>query len=310
MPYRNVAALVFAVSALLLSPVAHSQLFRAYLESAGSDANPCTLQLPCRLLPAALAAVTDGGEIWMLDSANYNTSAVTINKSVSILAVPGALGSVVAAGTGFQIASSGLTIRLRNLSIVPLLGTNSYSGIYMSGSSDLIVEDSVIAGTGNYAIQVTGTGTLRVTGSTLRDCSLAGVWVDGGGEATIHGSRILASGGAGVGVYLTTAVTSKVSISDSLISGGTHGVLSQVAIAGAVSRVSVTNTTVERMTAYGLFARTEGAGTATLSVSRSLIANNASAVGQFVTAVVYSLGDNHQHGNTSAGAAPTPLAPL
>jgi hypothetical protein len=47
-------------------------------------------------MPAALAAVADGGQIWMLDSANYNTSPVVIAKSVSILAVPGAVGSLVA----------------------------------------------------------------------------------------------------------------------------------------------------------------------------------------------------------------------
>ena len=34
----------------------------------------------------------------MLDSANYNTGPVNVTKSVTILAVPGALGSVVATG--------------------------------------------------------------------------------------------------------------------------------------------------------------------------------------------------------------------
>jgi hypothetical protein len=42
---------------LLLPAAANAQLFRAYLSGEGSDANPCTLQLPCRLLPAAVAAV-------------------------------------------------------------------------------------------------------------------------------------------------------------------------------------------------------------------------------------------------------------
>jgi hypothetical protein len=86
------------LAALFLSASAHAQLFRAYLASDGNDANPCTLAQPCRLLPAALAAVASFGEIWMLDSANYNTATVTIGKSVSILAVPGAVGSVVASG--------------------------------------------------------------------------------------------------------------------------------------------------------------------------------------------------------------------
>jgi hypothetical protein len=57
------------------------------------DTNNCTVGAPCRLLPAALAAVGSGGEIWILDSANYNTGPVTIGKSVSILAIPGAVGT-------------------------------------------------------------------------------------------------------------------------------------------------------------------------------------------------------------------------
>jgi hypothetical protein len=88
----------FVATLMLCSPVQAVGLFRAYLASDGSDASPCTLGAPCRLLPAALAAVADGGEIWMLDSANYNAGQVDVTKSVAILAIPGALGSVVATG--------------------------------------------------------------------------------------------------------------------------------------------------------------------------------------------------------------------
>src|SRR6476659_4072782 len=86
--------------AILSCAPAHAQVFRAYVASDGNDANPCTLQQPCRLLPAALTVVADGGEIWMLDSANYNTGQVNVTKSVTILAIPGAVGSVVATSGG------------------------------------------------------------------------------------------------------------------------------------------------------------------------------------------------------------------
>src|SRR5258706_9763876 len=87
-----------SVVAMAASGEANAGLFRTYLSLGGSDANPCTLPSPCRLLPAAIAAVNDGGEIWMLDSANFNVTTVGINKSLTILAVPGALGGVVANG--------------------------------------------------------------------------------------------------------------------------------------------------------------------------------------------------------------------
>src|SRR3954471_13758221 len=95
--HRALSALAVA-SLLLLPSFAHALLFRAYLSVTGSDGNPCTVAAPCRLLPAALNAVANDGEIWILDSANFNTTTVNVTKSVSILAVPGAVGSIVATG--------------------------------------------------------------------------------------------------------------------------------------------------------------------------------------------------------------------
>lgn len=70
--------LIALAATLLVSAPAQAQLFRAYLDPSGLDSNPCTLTSPCRLLPAALAAVSTGGEIWMLDSANYNVGPVSV----------------------------------------------------------------------------------------------------------------------------------------------------------------------------------------------------------------------------------------
>jgi hypothetical protein len=54
MKSRLFRILLAATAVVLVAGPAHGQLFRTYLASDGSDANPCTLQLPCRLLPAAL----------------------------------------------------------------------------------------------------------------------------------------------------------------------------------------------------------------------------------------------------------------
>src|SRR5690349_4733467 len=116
---------VALVAGLLCAPPAGAVatgLFRAYVSSTGSDLNPCSLTQPCRLLPAALTAVADGGEIWMLDSANFNTATVDISKSVTILAVPGAVGSIVATGgaNGINVNAASVKLTLRNLAVVHL----------------------------------------------------------------------------------------------------------------------------------------------------------------------------------------------
>src|SRR4051812_29612551 len=103
------------LAAIAAASDAQAGIFRSYLSVNGSDANTCTLPQPCRLLPAALAAVNDGGEIWMLDSANFNVGTVSITKSVTLLAVPGALGSVIAnGGDAININAAGAKVALRN----------------------------------------------------------------------------------------------------------------------------------------------------------------------------------------------------
>ena len=59
---RSLSTVLALCAALLAPALANAQgLFRAYIKSTGSDANPCTLAAPCRLLPTALSAVASGG---------------------------------------------------------------------------------------------------------------------------------------------------------------------------------------------------------------------------------------------------------
>jgi 3-oxoacyl-[acyl-carrier protein] reductase len=114
---------VLLVAALASSAVAQAQIFRAYLASDGSDSNPCTLPAPCRLLPAALAAVAEQWRDLDARLANYNVSTVDITKSVTLLAIPARFGSVVdSGGPAVSIATVGVRSRLRNLVVVPLPG--------------------------------------------------------------------------------------------------------------------------------------------------------------------------------------------
>jgi hypothetical protein len=165
-------ACLFAAG-ILLSTVTHAQLFRAYLSSTGSDGNPCTVGSPCRLLPAALAAVMDGGEIWMLDSANYNTSTVTVSKSVTILAIPGAVGSLVSTGGSEAVLISGTSIKvtLRNLVVIPF-GTSG-DGIDFTQGSSLTVENCEISDlTIGIGINVSG-GPTTIRDTVIRNALTA-----------------------------------------------------------------------------------------------------------------------------------------
>ena len=291
---------------LLLSTAAHAQLFRAYVASNGNDANPCNLPAPCRLLPAALAAVADGGEIWMLDSANYNTATVTIGKSVSILAVPGAVGSVVAVGgPAISITAASLKVALRNLVIVPLVGGAGTDGISITGSSNLSIEESLIANlSAGHGVYATGTGKLKITRTIIRDNGGYAVRLQNGPSATITGTQMLQNYG-GVIALGTTATTTTAAVSDSVISGGGEGVSAYAQIDGATTKTFVTRSTIHGVT-YALLSGTYDVGSALVSVSNSMITNNPYGWYQAgIGSVIESAGNNHIRGNTNNGGTLT-----
>ena len=297
------------VLTLLLSATAQAQLFRAYLAPDGLDANPCTLAAPCRLLPAALAAVADGGEVWLLDSANYNSGPVNVAKSVSIMAVPGAVGSIVAlGGPGITVTTGGLTVSLRNVLIGPVAGAAAgTNAIHVAATgSRVVLEKSVITGMGSDGILVTGVNSLTVIDSTIRKCGGYAISLMEGARATITGSRMLDNVWGGVyafgqtGTLLTTAT-----ISDSLVAGGEYGV-NAYANLFATTRVSVARTTFER-TVRAVATSMGGSGIAEVNVGRSVFAFNSTPWEVLGTATFYSMGSSTMQDNGPGTGTKQPM---
>lgn len=266
------------VLTLALAPLAQAQVFRAYLASDGLDSNPCTLPAPCRLLPAALAAAASGGEVWMLDSANYNAGPVSITKSVTILAVPGALGSVVAAGgNAINIATAGVKLVLRNLVIVPLLGGGGVHGVVMTAGDGLTVENCLFANLTESAINVAGAASVRITDTTLRD-NRYGAVLQNGVRATITRATISGNTDGGVSVFGSAVSTTTVDIADSTLDGGSYGVHAVSTVSGGVLRVSVRDSRLVRNSFAGAQSQSNTGSPVTLSVSSSVISNNGTGV--------------------------------
>ena len=195
---RTIAAPFVALFVLCAPGVASAGLFRTYLSSTGSDSNDCTLPHPCRLLPAALAAADDGGEVWMLDSANYNTSTVNVTKSVTILAIPGALGSLVAPfnADALQIDPGASSVTLRNLVVRDLAGGSSNTiGIDQLTASSLRIENCEVYGVA-AGVQVTNGGSATIVNTAIHDIVAAGILATGSVRASIDGASVSNSGTA------------------------------------------------------------------------------------------------------------------
>jgi len=298
---------------LLLSASANAQLFRAYLAFDGNDGNPCTLPAPCRLLPAALNAVADGGEIWMLDSANYNTATVTIGKSVSILAVPGTVGSVIATGgPAISITASNLKVALRNLVIAPLAGGGGTLGVLMTGASTLFVENSLLANLPASGVVVVGSGKLKVTDTIIRNNGEFAVILQNGPSGEISGTKMLENAMGGILTTSATATTTTASVSDSVISGpaGGIGISVNAMTAGAVARAAVKGCTIEGLN-FALNSYSPGSGSAVIAVGGSMISNNGYAWNQNgVNSIIRSMGNNQITDNPGTPTGVLTLTPL
>jgi hypothetical protein len=264
---RAVAVCVLAFASLPL----HAQVFRAYVSATGVDTNPCTLAQPCRLLPAALTAVASGGEIWMLDSANYNIGQVNVTKSVTILAIPGVVGSVVATGGGhaININTAGVKVALRNLVIVHL--TSSQNGVNFLSGTELHVAGCEISGVSVGINASAPNSKVTVENTALRDLN-TGFFADDSVVASLDGVRAT---GASAGVMVSDGA--RVAVTNSVISGNTYGVYVYTGTGTGIARAVVADSSLTGNFVGGLAQAAVDGAIAHLSVSRSDVSNNATA---------------------------------
>jgi hypothetical protein len=330
--FNRMFAAFAAATAVLAAADAHAQIFRAYLSADGSDANPCTVPAPCRLLPAALAAVADGGEVWMLDSANYNTGPVVITKSVTIVAIPGVLGSLVALGGSIiTIDTAGVRVALRNVALRPFPGHEANNGIEIYGGSALLLERCTISGLG-FGVYLGGAVQATVRDSRFADNSY-GVYATAAASARITGSRFTGHTGTAIQGSGVSAGQISIAVARSVVSANRVGISAIAQNSGTNVRLVITDTLLESndqlavevfsgigAIADGAVSRSRFTRNAQQSISSSgpgsrvVVSGNTitltnTGLFQFNNAVMEVLGNNTLRGNTfdTAGTM-TPVA--
>ena len=216
--------------ALTLSSVsAQAQLSHTYVSSTGNDTNNCSLSTPCRHLQAALAATSAGGEITILDTADFNNGAtLTINKAISIAGNSGSEAQItfppgygvailIDAGTsddislrGLRIDGGGIQFRGgRSLTVENCIIRHGYGeNIFFwprNGPASLIVSNTLVAESGNgISVFPQGNGTVTALFSRVEAINNTnyGILVDGEAfngriAATVSDSIAVGNGGAG-----------------------------------------------------------------------------------------------------------------
>ena len=265
---------------------------RTYVSGTGNDSNPCSATSPCLTFAAALALTTAGGEIYVLNSANYGP--VTINKAVTITS-EGAMGGVLAtSGTAITI-SAGPTdvVNLRGLDIDG--GNTGSVGVQFNSGQALNVQKSVIHNFSSSGINFapSGTSTLLVSDITVTNNGSNGISLSNNATGAL--SRLIASKN-GVGILAFGSGVS-LTVTDTITGNNTYG------IGASSAAVMVRNSTASN-NLVGIFADQS----AVVRVTQSTITANGTGWQATNNGQVVSFGNNTLTGNATDGAATTTVA--
>jgi hypothetical protein len=261
-------ALWAAAICALLSTAASAQATRTWVSGVlGDDANPCSITLPCKTFPGAIAKTAIHGEISVLDPGAFG--AVTITKSITISG-DGTLASITAfGGTNGVVVNAGPSdvVVIRGISINGV-GAGTH-GIRFIAGGQLHVENVAITGMTQQGIDFNPStnSSLFVEHTSIRNAAGGGIWIHPTGTATVSAAiNDVALDGNGRGLRAEDGAT--VVVRNSHASGnGANGFVALAATrpadmtlenvvssnnvatgvyAGALSTVRISNATVTR----------------------------------------------------------------
>ena len=202
---------------------------RTWVSGVGADENPGSRTAPCKTFAGAHNKTANPGEIDCLDPGGFG--AVTITKSLT-LDGSGTFGSILASSsTGVIINGAGIDVTLRGLSINGVGATPGITGVRIVAAGTVHIIDCQIFGfTGGVA---RGIDDQRTTGGRL-----------------FVVNTVIRNNGIGVQVKPSSGASAILGFIDrcTITANSSSGVL-----AGAGSRVAVTNSLVSGNPGNGLF---------------------------------------------------------
>jgi len=269
----SITALLFIASAIASGHAEAVQ--RAHVSAlVGLDSNTsfnCDVAHPCRFFQAATTVVDPSGEVVVLDSGGYGS--VTLTKSISLTAPAGVYAgiSVFPGVDGVTIATAGVSVVLRGLTIN---GQGGYNGVNMTTGKKLTVENCVISNLAGSGISVSGTAIVRVTDTTIRDNATNGVFLQNGAQGIIIRAVIIGNVSAGVSLTGSTSSTTTANIADTTVQGSQDGISLYSGISTAALIVSVHDSRIVRNVNSGLNAFSASGATVSISASNNSVSNS------------------------------------
>jgi Right handed beta helix region len=274
---------------LLAAPASAQRVFVSARN--GSDLNPCTIAAPCRTFGQAIATVTAGGEVIVLDSGGYGP--FTVTKAVAIQVPAGIYAGIsVASGTGITInAGPADQVVLRGLT---LNGAGGDNGIFANSVGVLRVEDCIMNGFSSSGLFVYTSAAVFISGTVARNNG-SGIGLSGGTiVASIDNCRLEKN--SIQGLILFDGV--QAAIRESVVSGNQTGILvfpPYFSVTGSALEID------QCLISGNAGAGAAGDGPGTIRVSNSTLTGNDHALDNFFS-TIETFGNNRMRGNANPNA--------
>ena len=273
---------------------------RAFVSATGNDANTatlCAVTAPCKTFKQAVTVVADNGEVVALNTAPYGS--VTLTRSISLTAAPGVYAGIsVFAGSGVTIASPGISVVLRGLTINGQGGANGILVDTPATGAKLSIENCVIANfanAGGAGVAVNAPAQLRVVNTLIRD-SFDGISIAGGATAVITGSKILENSDTGILVNGASAT-----VINTVVSASGTGI---AAAASGTANIAVTSSAITN-NGTGVIAQ----GTSTVTLTNSMVTGNTLGLSQAGASTLELTGNNTVRQNATPTSGTITTAP-
>lgn len=238
---------------------ASAQATRTWVSGVGDDANPCSRTAPCKTFAGAISKTSAGGEINTLDPGGFG--ALTITKSIRIVAQSGAAGILVS-GTNGIVVSAGASdaVYLEGLVFDGVAGSG-INGILFNSGASLVVHNCRVFGFSQWGILFTPT-----TPSSFEMSET--IVTNNGSSASFGGVKILGRAGASTVSGL---------LNRSLLANNANGFLVDGSGGGGTAEVSVRDSVVSGNSGNGIATNSAGAVSAVVFVDRTTSSHNAVA---------------------------------
>jgi hypothetical protein len=302
-------AVTFALTSLFeIAPVSAATV--NFVANGGSGL-ACSSSAPCATIADALAVVDAGGQITCFDSTAFSSGGSSYALSLAI-DCPGVYSM---SGGGFTFVGNNQVVKIRNLTMRRLTGTNP--AISVQGSGTLIIENCNIESVSADALDIEPSGPLNlvVTNSRISN-NTAGVLIEpqSGGSvtatfnsvtATFNNVTIANNNGGGIKTESTNGAVT-VDVVDSVISDNAGNGLNAVGGAGGANMLNLIRDVIASNGSAGVQAN--GTNAAALVNNTVLDSNTAGATSAIGGGRILTYGNNSIVGTAGSGfTGTTPL---